>query len=225
MNSRTVIKQKISLVLNLAIVVMELMAAYQSFSRNGTGMFRFFTEDSNLLALAACAVCAAATIWALKSPRGILFTGYRTSIGVRKIPGWVYILKYMATVCLALTFIVVIAVLAPVMGGINGYKTMLLSDSMLFHHLLCPILAFVSFVFFENEHHFKKRTALIAVMPVCLYAAIFITLNAKGIADGPYMFLKVNDQPIYMSVIWFAAIVGGAFMLALGLGRLNRKNS
>lgn len=220
MNSRAVMKQKISLILNLAIVVMELMAAYQSFSRNGTGMFRFFTEDSNLLALIACIVFAAATIRVLKSPRGVLFT--RTE---RSIPGWAYVLKYTATVCLALTFIVVIAVLAPMMGGINGYKAMLLSDSMLFHHLLCPILAFVSFVFFENEHHFKKRTALIAVMPVCLYAAIFITLNAKGIANGPYMFLKVNDQPIYMSVIWFAAIVGGAFMLALGLGRLNRKNS
>jgi len=32
--------------------------------------------------------------------------------------------------------------------------------------------------------------------------------------NGPYPFLRVNEQPVYMSVLWVAVIMGGAYLLA-----------
>jgi hypothetical protein len=43
--------------------------------------------------------------------------------------------------------------------------------------------------------------------------------------DGPYPFLHVYEQPVYMSIIWFAAILGGAYFMAWLLLKANKKCS
>ena len=130
--------------------------------------------------------------------------------------------KYMAAAVLSVTFIVVLAVLSPMRGdGINGWLYMLFNKDFTFLHTLCPILTILSFVLFEKEPHLNTKSAFTATIPTLIYAILLIILNIVGAVDGPYPFLRVMNQPLYMSFVWFIVIVGGAFFLALLLQKLN----
>ncbi|MDO4566086.1 MAG: hypothetical protein Q4B42_02030 [Oscillospiraceae bacterium] len=196
-----------SLACNLAVAVMEMTAAVMSWRRHGAGMFLYYTEDSNLFTLVVCAVCSAGIVYAL--------------VKKKELPRWMLTLKYIAACCLALTFIVVVCVLAPMIGGLEGYKIMLLSDSMLFMHLLCPLLVLFSFLFID-EGTLPRRAALYALIPTALYAAIAVALNICGIISGPYPFLMVYEQPLWASVLWGAGILGGSYLFALLLARIKK---
>ena len=195
-------KLKLALFLNIIIVVMEIVSLIMSYNRNRINMFMFYTEESNLFALISCMIFC---LYALPSLR------FRNNT----IPKWLKVLKYMSTCCLLVTFLVVLFVLAPMYN--MGYKMLFLNNSMLFHHLLCPILMFISFVFFEADNTLTKKYVNYAIIPTVLYAIIMIILNITNKIEGPYPFLLVHKQSIYMSIIWFIAIVGGAYLVGFFL--------
>lgn len=199
----------ISLMINLAIVVLEVIGAVLSFQNHGTGMFRFYTEDSNLFALLACGIYVVGAACALHDGR-------------EAPKKWIKCVKYLATCCLAVTFVVVICVLAP-LYGMQSLAPMLFSGSMLYHHFLCPVLAILSFVLLETEPPLKLRVSLLALVPTLLYAAVAIVLNLVGKLHGPYPFLYVYEQPAYMSVLWCLIILGVAYLLAWLLYLGNRR--
>ena len=170
----------------------------------------FYTVDSNILAQLACALHAAFLIRRLK-------TG-------RNVPGRVTVFKYAASCCLALTFTVVVLVLAPCYGA-AGYKAMLLSGSMLFHHLLCPAAALLSFILFDAGPRLPRSAVRIALLPTVIYAVVLVSLNAAGLVEGPYPFLRVRAQPWWASILWVCAILGGAYLLALLVRALNGRKA
>lgn len=198
------------LLLDLAVVLMEIAGAILSARQNGASMFQFYTEDSNLLALAACALSAAFLLRSLK-------TG-------DPVPLFVRTLHYAAACCLTLTFLVVVFVLCPMYGAM-AYRYMLLDGSMLFHHLLCPLALFVSFVFFEPGQPLRRKAAFWAFLPTLIYAAVSVALNLARVMDGPYPFLRVYDQPVWASCLWMILIPGGAYGIALGLRALSARFS
>ena len=194
-----------SLGLNLAVAGMEIAGLCLSIRQNGAGLFRFYTEDSNLLAMASCAVLAGCELRRLR-------TG-------APLPGWVRTLKFTAVCCLSVTFLVVVCILSPMMAAEGGYRVMLLRGSMLFHHLLCPLTALASLLL-EGDPPFTKRDVRWALAPTALYAAVAVVLNLTGALTGPYPFLRVYEQPWYLSALWAAVILGGAFGIAEALRRL-----
>lgn len=201
---------KISLTLNIIIVIMEIIGLIMSIVQMQWGMFQFYTQDSNLVAMAACAVLALYQIAILRGKK-------------KKIPSWVTAFKYVAVCLVSVTFLVVIFVLAPLNGnGIESYKLMLLKGTMLYHHFLCPILAFVSFLFFENDNMIMRKYTKIAVLPTIIYAVTAVILNVMHVMQGPYPFLMVYNQPVYMSVVWFVVIVGGAYLIACGIRKIKK---
>ncbi|MDD3338129.1 MAG: hypothetical protein PHS82_04655 [Lachnospiraceae bacterium] len=202
-------KQMIALILNLIVIVMEIIGAVMSARKHGAAMFQFYTEDSNIFALLACSIFAVVSILNLAH-------------GKTEIPKWVHILKYIAACCLTVTFVVVICVLAPTLGP-GGYTEMLLQGSMLYHHFLCPVLVVISFLFFERGPQLDKKCRFYAVIPTIIYAAASILLNILKVMDGPYPFLHVFEQPIYMSALWCAVILGGAYLFAWLIWKLNGK--
>lgn len=183
----------IALILNIAILVMEIYAFIKEFYYNKLEAFKYYTNLSNLFALIASALF-------------IIF--------FRNNYEWVKGLRLIATVMLAVTLIVVITILIPS----NGFVKMVLRGQLMFFHVLCPIISIISFVFFESIPKLPTYWSYIAVIPTILYGAIAIILNIKKVWDGPYPFLKVYKQPIYMSIIWAVVIMGGAF----GIGALLR---
>ena len=196
-----------ALMLNLAVVVMEIVSAAMSWRQLSLGMFMFYTQDSNILACAACALLAAFQIRALR-------TG-------AEIPVWAQRLKYAAVCCLSVTFLVVVLVLAPMSGG--AYGVMLLSGTMLYHHLLCPLAAFLGFVLFEKRPALRRIDALLPTLLTLVYAVVLTALNIARVLDGPYPFLRVYVQSVHASIFWALAILGGAEMLAWGVFALHSR--
>ena len=66
----------------------------------------------------------------------------------------------------------------------------------------------------------KKQDSIYAMIPTIIYGIVMYTMNFLRVYDGPYPFLRVHDQPWYMSVLWFLIIAGAAYGIAAGLRRL-----
>lgn len=188
-------------VVNILIIIMELFAFLVCYKESGFACFEYYTQDSNLF---------------------LMFTSLLYVISLlisdKKIPHFVSLLKYASTTSVVITFLTVVTILAPVMGG---YKAMLLDGTMLIHHLICPIFAFVTFVFFEKHNLNGLKDALISMIFTCLYGIIAVTLNVLKIMDGPYPFLKVYDQTILMSIFWLILMMGSSYLITVLIGNLN----
>lgn len=195
--------------LNFIIFLSSLIGCIIIFGKQRFTMLMFYTVDSNILALIASLLIG---IYALRA--------YKSG---EEIPPQIKMLKYVSVCCLAVTFIVVVLVLAP-MNGLKGYQMMLLSGDMLFHHLISPVLAIVTFFMFDKVNKTNRQAALIALIPTIIYAAILVTLNILRFVEGPYPFLRVYAQPFYMSLIWVVLILGGAYSIAYLLAKLRSSN-
>ena len=194
--------------LNVLVVATECYALSVNFNENGPSMFRFYTELSNALALVACALTA---VFAFLKLFG------------KKIPTVVSAIKFTATVSQTITFFVVVFILAPQYGGIEGYKSVLFYGTMIFTHLLCPLLTFVSFCFFEKSF-FPVSVAFFAVVPTIIYGAVALALNFFRIMVGPYPFLEVYRSPVITAVVC-PIVFAASFFLALVVRGVNHRNA
>ena len=121
-NILTVLRKLASAAMNFLIVYFETIAVPMSWAMGGTIMFTMYTELSNIF---NGAVCLLVGLWQL----GCIITG-------RELPLWLKRLKFISTSCLAMTFLTVVIILAPMYEDGNGWYIMLFTDSMLYHHFL-----------------------------------------------------------------------------------------
>ena len=187
-------KRSISLILNILIIVFELIGFILTLNNNGRIGIEYYTEDSNIIALIT----------------SILFVTYL--LFNKKIPYYLRFLKYVSTISLTVTFLVVIFILAPMYNFNYGF--LLFSNELLFHHLLCPILCIISFLFFDNLKSYTILDNIYSTLVTLLYGVIIITLNIIKIVDGPYPFLKIYNQPVYITFIWALLILGITYIIA-----------
>ena len=161
--------------MNFLIVYFETIAVPMSWAMGGTIMFTMYTELSNIF---NGAVCLLVGLWQL----GCIFTR-------RELPLWLKRLKFISTSCLAMTFLTVVIILAPMYEDGNGWYIMLFTGSMLYHHFLdrcwrscrwcsssvCPAAA---------------GAVWWALVPTILYGLYDLHGNITGL-DGPYPLLRV----------------------------------
>ena len=112
--------------------------------------FRFFTVLSNMF----CAV--AALVMLLFSILG-------------EVPMVARILKYSATCSVTVTFLTVMLFLLPTMKD----PKRLLTGYNLFLHVLCPVLAIVSWVLFEKSADLGFYIVIFGTLPVILYTGLY----------------------------------------------------
>ena len=137
-NSLKIKRTKTALAFNLAIIACEIAAIIIVFFKIGCYPLIYYTEDSNLFALVACAVMAGFQVRYLKSGK--------------EIPHSVQMFKYMAAAVLSVTFIVVLAVLSPMRGdGINGWLYMLFNKDFTFLHTCVRFLQFYRLCFLKKN--------------------------------------------------------------------------
>ena len=113
-------------------------------------VLRFFTSLSNVfcgLTAVAVAVCRLCCV----------------------LPEAVLVLKYMGTVSVTVTLLTVLFFLGPTM---KDYKK-LLTGPDLFLHLICPVLALVSY-FAWDKPSAPWFAVILGVLPLVLYAALYI---------------------------------------------------
>ena len=188
-------KRKIAIVLNIIIIVLELISFGYAYGATNRLNLEYYTEDSNLLAL----VCSSIFLYYL--------------IRNRKIPKWLHRFKLITTICLSITFLVVIFILVPMKG--YDYYGLLVDGIFIYHHTLCPLLAIITFLFFDNLKLYQKKDVFIGLSFTFIYAAIVLTLNILQIMEGPYPFLMVYKQSVFVSILWVIIIIGLAFIIAI----------
>lgn len=218
---------KVSLVLNIIIAVFTLIASIMMFTglrfssmdlaleTTKLGMFKFFTVDSNLLAGIASLVFI---IYEIKLLGG----------SIKEIPKGVYILKYMATVAVSLTFFVVFTYLGPINqnGPLYGIWIMI-QNSNLFFHLLIPILCIITFVLFERTDKIKFKEVFLGLVPMLLYSIFYMTNvfvhMEKGIVSPKYDFYWFVQNGVWTSVIVVPLIIFITFGLSALLWKFNKR--
>lgn len=202
-------RQILAIVCNALIVLLELAGITLSIIEYGDGSFEYYTQESNYLALLASALYLPLALRQLR--------------GGKALPKWAASLRHMASGCVALTFFVVVFVLAPMdEQGFASLPHLLFSGSMLYLHFLCPVLAMLSFLLFETEPCLGKRCVLTGLLPTFVYAAIVLCMNLTRTLVGPYPFLHVYEQPWYMSCVWIVVILGMAALFSWLLWLGNR---
>lgn len=187
------------LLMDLAIIIMEIFALGTSLAESGGRMFRYYTQNSNLLALIACVICLIGEL------RG------------RPKPG----LRYLSACCLGLTLVMAGTILVHVEPDTSFYGFML-EGKYLYLHTLCPLLV-IAQLLLQRGPAYGERHALLALIPTCIYGAVSLVLNACGAYSGPYPFLRVLDQPGYATAVGCIAVLAvnyaAARLLALGTSR------
>jgi hypothetical protein len=138
-----------SLIMNALIVLFVIGSVYWDFRKADPhrAVFRFFTTLSNLF----CAAAALIMVTVGENP-----------------PLWALLLKYIGTAAVTVTMLTVCCFLLPVT---KNWKAMF-GGAELFLHLICPLLAIVSFLL--------EKTAMpawiipLGVLPVILYGFLYL---------------------------------------------------
>lgn len=105
-----------------------------------------------------------------------------------------YIIKFLATISITLTFFVFLTILAPTIDGgiLNAYLGN--GAGSLCVHFITPILAIIDFLFFDKEYQAKNRHVIYAIIPPLFYVLFVVIAGSFGLRWGtmaaPYNFLN-----------------------------------
>ena len=143
-----------SAVINEAIVFITALSMRAVIRRTEKGKlpetFRYFTVLSNLFVALAALILLICEFFDV-------------------LPAWAATLKYMGTVSVTLTFLVVLLFLWPSLGSIQG----LWDGPELFMHLVTPLLAVLSFLFYEKQG-LSAWIIPLGLLPVLLYGWLYL---------------------------------------------------
>ena len=205
------------LTVNIVLIIMEILGLwlmvelYKSYGLHPFGWLMYYTQLSNIFSMLAALIVA-------------FFTAKDLIINKDTSPNWVRIIKFSSACCLAETFLVTMFVLAP-MGMMGGFVPLMFQGPNLFHHTLCPIVSILSVWILEKGSKITLKNCICSMIPTLIYGVVSVTLNILKVWHGPYPFLYVYEQPVYMSLIWAVVVLGGAFLITLGMKALINSSS
>lgn len=199
-------RSMLGIIIDIVIIIFGIWGSYVEIYENGMIMLSYYTVESNLFISLAC----------------MLDLVYQISVFKQKERSpWIKDMKYLATCCMTITFMVVLFILAPA-GGIPEYIRMFFEGPLKYQHTLCPILAVFSFFVVDAyQNDLKKNKILLSLTPTVLYAVISTSLNIAKIMYGPYAFLHVYEQSIGMSVFYVVLILGIAYAIGFFLWKIS----
>ena len=216
---------KISLVLNIIIVILTIIASIIMFTgfkfmyddrpeleSTKLGMFKFFTVDSNMLMGLVALLFGIEEIKLLKGK-------------IKEISTKTYMFKLMATTGVGLTFFVVFAYLGPISEG--GIPSMLM-NSNLFFHLLIPVISMINFAFFEKTEKLNFKYSFSGLIPTIVYS-VFYLINVlvhtkNGIVSTQYDWYWFVQNGVWTAIIVAPLILIITYLISIILWRLNRKS-
>lgn len=218
MNNRSI---KTSLILNIIIFVLvvlgtifmvtgfRFMGNTQVLASTGFEPLKFYTVDSNLFVGLASLIL-------------IIYEYLFLNKKINKIPKFVYILKYIGTVAVSLTFLVTLLYLAPSYGKNFLF---LYQNSNLIFHLIVPVLSFISFTCFEKiKLDFKYTFYGVSTMIVYgIYYVINILIHQENgkvaLEYDWYGFVKGGVSTIF---IVFSLILLFTYLISFGIFKLSK---
>ena len=212
-------KKKISIIINIIIFVLSIFTLITALIGLGfRGMvneplplpylLKFFTVLSNLFMGFVSLAFAVNEILYIKK-----------NIEIKK---YMYILKLMATVSVAITFLTVVFFLAP---KEKNYFS-LFYDGNFFYHFFIPVLSIVVFLLFDTTNKLSIKSTLFGILPFVVYTIFYIIVSLANM-DGAkfkdgydwYGFLGLGPWFILAAVLMF----GGSYLISFLLYFFNKK--
>lgn len=179
---------------------------------SGVRAFKYFTNDSNILmALTSIGIIVCDILMLLKEREDI--------------DQLALLLKQVGTVAATVTFLTVMFFLGPT----QGYGIMLAGKN-LYLHLICPVLAILSYVFTEYTQNKKENMfvySVYGIIPTFLYGIVYLIMVVV-VEDGWEDFYGFNQGGLwYVSVF---VMLAATYVISLGLTFLHnlaerKKNS
>ena len=189
-------------VLNVLFILLEVAAIITTIISVGKIQIEFYTEDSNIFALIVT----------------IIYSYYLFSN--KKVPKIVNILRLSSLAMLMITFLTVSLVLVPIYRMDLSFAYW---GPNFFYHLVCPILFFINYTFVSKKEEFSTKDLFISTTPTIIYGIILMTINVIDKGYGPYPFLYVYEQPVYLSVLWILIFFMTNLVITICLSKLSKK--
>lgn len=187
--------------LNILFMFLEVIALAWTMGQFMLESFIYYTILSNLFALIV----------------SIIYFYYSYQ---KKIPKVINILRLSSVLSLAVTFLVSLFILLP---SFNFNFKLMYGGMNLFLHFVCPVLLLVIYLIYDKKNKLTKKDMMLANMLTFVYGAIMVPLNIIKVIEGPYPFLMVYKQSIFMIIIWLIVIVGGTTLLGFLLYKIKKK--
>lgn len=194
---------KLALGSNILLIVLAGLGLY--FSIVDKNAFLYYSDNAGMFALSSSII-------------------YVIIVLAKKEPNFLCLaLRYVSTACLVLTLVGTFYV-ATTTG--ENYLDSFIKGSHLFNNLLCPIVSFVSFTMFEGDRRLnKKKTIWYALIPTVIYGIIMLVCNVSNTFTGPYSFMMINDNPVYVTVIVFVVTIILNYVIGRFLLLSNQKHA
>lgn len=194
---------KLALGSNILLIVLAGLGLY--FSIVDKNAFLYYSDNVGMFALSSSII-------------------YVIIVLAKKEPNFLCLaLRYVSTACLLLTLVGTFYV-ATTTG--ENYLDSFIKGSHLFNNLLCPIVSFVSFTLFEGDRRLnKKKTIWYALIPTVIYGIIMLVCNLTNTFTGPYPFMMINDNPVYVTVIVFVVTLVLNYIIGRFLLMSNQKHA
>ena len=190
----------------LVWLIIEANVAVTEFTSTAD-IFKYFTVQSNVISGAVSIAFAVYAVMLIKGKIG-------------EIPGFLYILRLLATTSVSLTMITVLVYLGPLFGYV-----FMLSRYNFFYHLLLPLLAIVSFLFFDITDKISFKQTFIALSHFGVYAIVYLSLVLTHIEDGAvpaaYDWYSFTYLGINAAFIIAAVLLVVTYAIAFGLWKVN----
>ncbi len=217
---------KKSILLEILIIISSIYGVFIT-ADNGfmsVEKFLYYTIQSNIFILIICAIF-------------LIF-----KLSKKKIPNYLYVIKYICTVGISITFLVFAFILVPQLGLTS--MNYLLSPSNMSVHLISPILAIIDFMLYDKIKMTKNTYLSSCLMPV-IYATIIIGMSFitdaalfGSMASGqmqrfPYFFMDYETNGWFTltkdftrlgAFYWVIIIWGLALLLGKLFLKVNQKN-
>ena len=194
---------KLALGSNILLIVLAGLGLY--FSIVDKNAFLYYSDNAGMFALSSSII-------------------YVIVVLTKKEPNFLSLaLRYVSTTCLVLTLVGTFYV-ATTTG--ENYLDSFIKGSHLFNNLLCPIVSVISFTLFEGDRRLnKKKTIWYALIPTVIYGVIMLVCNVSNTFTGPYSFMMINDNPVYLTVIVFIVTIILNYVIGRFLLLSNQKHA
>lgn len=215
-------KQKIALILNIIIFLFAVVGSIFCFGEiylvytkpldHGIRLLKFFTVQSNVFAGITALVY-------------IIFV-LRQRKTQKPVPKVVHILRYIATIDLVVTFLVVALFLGFIVE--EGYFSLYVNANFFFHFAI-PVLNLISFVGFENAPKFKFGYTFIGLIHVVLYSIFYLAVVLTHFKDGAvpleYDWYAFAHLGLGIAFVCAIIVLGLSYLVSYLLYKINNKHT
>ncbi len=130
-----------------------------------------------------------------------------------------YIIKYLFTISITLTFLVYLCILAPTSEGGFFHAYFKNGAASFCVHFITPVLAILDFFLFDHEYQSTTRHVVYATfVPLCYVAAVLILANVFHVRWDEGMMAPYNFINYGAEAGWFGLELGTVNSQTVGVG-------